>query len=99
MIDNIVLSGDNPGGLNELKDALTPMTIFPQPAMESFDLQINNLEIPREYSIFNLDGREVLSGKADLNKSIFVNELKPGYYLLKVVTKSGLVYFHSLVVG
>jgi len=73
-------------GLAEHAEA--DITIFPNPATDNINVQVNSTEIER-YDIFTLQGTHVLS--SPFAASISINELSSGVYLLVGKNSSGQI--------
>ena len=86
MIDNMVLTGDNPSGIKEL-NSLSALKVFPQPANDLLNLQLVNGNIPESYLIYDLAGRIVVAENT-VDSSIDIRDLKSGSYILMVMSKT-----------
>jgi hypothetical protein len=63
-----------------IENTSADLFIYPNPSNDK--IQINDLPISSEFSIFDLNGKEVLFGEYD--HSIDVSTLQQGYYLIKL---------------
>jgi hypothetical protein len=63
-----------------IENTSADLFIYPNPSNDK--IQINDLPISSKFSIFDLNGKEVLFGEYD--HSIDVSTLQQGYYLIKL---------------
>ncbi len=84
--------GESWSGINSLKDTSESLIIYPNPVSDYLNLYFNQNQQKAEYTIYNLLGRKVKTGIVDMNnKTIFVKNLRKGYYLLKINTENRIL--------
>lgn len=62
----------------------TSINIFPNPTAESFVL--NGLEEEAKVQVIDLNGKILLTQKVDNTEKVFVNTLRNGVYIVKIIT-------------
>lgn len=81
------LTNDKPGNHN--------LIIYPNPAGQTINLILSSDWHGSDYSIFNINGSLVCSGK--INKmSLDIGQLQPGYYIMKII-KNDLVLLNHFI--
>ena len=79
-------------GINDVKESFTAI-IYPNPATTSIHIHIQDGDLPAnsEYVLFDMSGREVLSGKITGNDTsvMLPNAISNGVYLLQVNDENG----------
>lgn len=77
-----------PGAVNNVAGKTEQIDIYPNPAKEV--ITISNLNTTAQYSIYTITGIKVLEGKISPQlKSININTLNPGNYLIDIITGNG----------
>jgi hypothetical protein len=91
---------DAVGVINNTSNGLHPydmhtLTIYPNPADKYLQVKYNSPFVDVEYFITDLSGMEIIHGKAHAHNhfSIKLENLKPGFYFLKILNKE--IAFHQ----
>jgi len=73
--------------------------MLPNPATDSLNLSIAN-NLISTITIFDIKGREVISERnvSASEKTISIQSLKPGIYIVKIIAKNGQSIIKKLVV-
>jgi hypothetical protein len=98
MIDNISLTGQDPNGIEENLFQSTAIALHPQPSSGILNVTIKNRINSISYSVFDLEGRKVLSGSAGNRFSIDVSKLHAGIYTLAIETEENKLLVKPLSV-
>jgi hypothetical protein len=60
-------------------------SVYPIPASDLLYIEVSNLDLYRNYSLFDINGNKILTGTMDSNKiTISVSQLSKGVYILKL---------------
>jgi hypothetical protein len=60
-------------------------SVYPIPATDLLFIEVSNLDLYRNYSLFDINGNKILTGTMDSNKNtISVSQLSKGVYILKL---------------
>ncbi|RYE24519.1 MAG: T9SS type A sorting domain-containing protein [Sphingobacteriales bacterium] len=73
-----------PSQVTEVKAALKPWSVYPNPASDQLNFEYFNYEKPVQYLVTNIEGRVVMNGTVETAKSINIAALKPGIYFVKL---------------
>jgi hypothetical protein len=71
-------------------NSLNILNVYPNPANTVIHLDLQQSTI-KTYAIFNIIGKKVISGSANI-ENINVNNLKTGVYFLKIITENNKTY-------
>ncbi|KAB2813690.1 T9SS type A sorting domain-containing protein [Phaeocystidibacter luteus] len=72
--------------------------VYPNPASDYFSINLPHAVTSAEFSILDLNGRCLHSGKASSGKHIPIHDLPPGKYVVKIKTELGPELINSLVI-
>ena len=98
MIDNISLTGQDPSGIEENLFQSSAIVLHPQPSSETVNVSMRKGIQGMFYSIYDLEGRKVLSGRAHNMFSIDVSSIDAGIYNLAIETDENKVLVKPLSV-
>ena len=74
-------------------------SIFPNPANELINISVDNSLIDSTYSIFDLLGKELTTGKLLLETTLIgINDFKPGIYFIRIIKDKTNLTFKILKV-
>ncbi|MCB0737809.1 MAG: T9SS type A sorting domain-containing protein, partial [Bacteroidetes bacterium] len=81
--------------MSQIASAPTPVetniSVYPNPASDFLQINLGKEHVSANYSIFDLNGRQVKSGVATNNESIPIAGLKAGQYFIQVVVGEVMV--------
>ncbi|MBC8753914.1 T9SS type A sorting domain-containing protein [Kordia sp. YSTF-M3] len=78
---------DNLLNTNDFDIDISSTKIYPNPVQDQLHIQTNSR--PKDYTIFSVVGKEIITGK--FNASLDVSQLKAGIYFIKINTENGSV--------
>ncbi len=77
------------------EEGKTKLSIFPNPATDILNIQTTDTKENLTYTIMDMTGRSALSGS--LNGTIQINDLTPGYYVIRIHQNGELLHTEKLV--
>ncbi|MEN8880175.1 MAG: RICIN domain-containing protein [Polaribacter sp.] len=86
--------------INDNKLSLSSITTYPNPASNSFKIQLNNID-NSSITIYNILGKKVYN-KSDVKESIEINisnRFQAGVYLIRVIDSNQKVYYNKLIIN
>lgn len=79
-------------GVQNLSDFANSISIYPNPARETFNLAVSAELTGTNYAVYDLTGRMLLTGKTENEvNTISVRDLSPGIYLVSVFDSTSSV--------
>ena len=90
--DETIMESYTPSTLNISETTISDnyLNIYPNPVNRVLNLDLNNNTIIKNISISDITGRQVLNKKST-DKTLSVDQLKAGIYILSVTTDSGII--------
>ena len=72
-------------GISDLSEFALGVSLFPNPAREVFNINVNAELIGTQYCLYDITGREILNGKIESEStSVFVRDIASGIYLVSI---------------
>ena len=92
-----VVDGRTLHGVEEIETGLSGISLYPNPVTNTLNVSVSDdVEIVQTY-IFDLTGRKVYQGRFE--KTIAVNDLTNGLYLLSLTTANGQVINQKFIIS
>ena len=88
--DDVSITSNNSTGIKDNILANSDITIFPNPSSDYINIRIDENLTIKTITLFDLKGK-VLKSFNKNNKSFIINDLKSGFYLLKINTEEGTI--------
>ena len=93
----IVLLTENTTGITYLRDPSSPISIFPNPAVNSFSIKNKGHKSLEKVTMFDMQGRVVLTKKITHDEKIDISNLENGIYLVKLTDQEHNEYLGKLL--
>ena len=72
--------------------------VYPNPAKGSITIELSEQFVASDYNIIDLTGKVVQKGELNSNTEVEIQALKSGYYMLKVSTNEGKLFYKKVLV-
>jgi hypothetical protein len=98
MMRPVFSTGEQPSGITEEASGPGILTVYPNPVSDMLHIRIPETFMNEDGTLFVYDitGRQAFSER--LSHSVYVGQLKPGIYLVKLVMQSGQVLVSRFIV-
>ena len=74
------------------------LRLYPNPAQETFFVELPEGDYPVRVELYTLDGRLCHQQTIDLSDAIDVSDLFSGYYICRIIGRNGHWYFSRVVI-